>query len=544
MKKKDITKFVLDNAINYGGKADMKSVMSHLLANFPDLKKTIKGLIPKITKEVEHVNSLSLSEQKDRLEKLGGIKKKKREEAGLFDFMNIKKGDKVITAFPPGPEKYPHIGHAKSLILNYLLAKEYNGKFVLRFEDTNPGLVKKEFYKIMIDDFKWLGVKWDKLQYASDYMALYYKLGEKLIKNGSAYVCFCSKDDTHINRRKGAPCKCRNDDHQLEKWGSFFKSKEGSCVVRLKIDMSHKNTTMRDPAIFRIIDEYHPRTKKKFRVWPAYDFQSAIMDGYHGITHRIRSKEFELRSELQKHIQKILGLKETLTYEIARFNLEGVLSSGREIREKIKNKELLGWDDPRLTTIAALRRRGFVPEAIKDFAISTGISKAESKLKWDDLIVKNKKILEEKSNRYFFIWNPKRVRILGAPDIASKIPIHPDFPKRGGRILKSSDIFYVADKLKKNVVYRFMHLFNFKNEKFHSIPFNKKLNAVLIHWLPFSKEPLKVEVLMDDASIIKGFGEYALNKLLIGDVVQFVRFGFARLDVKEKDKLKFVFSHR
>jgi len=544
MEKQDMRKFVLDNAINYGGKASVNSVVSHLLANFPSLKKELKTLIPKIIKEVESVNSLGLDKQKEELEKLGGIKKKKREETGLFDFLHIKKGQKILTAFPPGPEKYPHIGHAKALILNYLLAKEYDGKFNLRFEDTNPDLVRKEFYDIMEEDFKWLGVKWDKLQYASNNMEVFYRYGEKLIKSGDAYVCYCSKETTQDNRRKGLSCKCRKDDHQLEKWKEFFRAKEGSSVVRLKIDMEHKNTTMRDPAIFRIIDQYHPRTRKKYRVWPTYDFQNAIMDGYYGVTHRIRSKEFELRSELQRHIQKLLDLKETSTYEIARFNLEGVLSSGREIREKIAKRELIGWDDPRLTTIAALRRRGFVPEAIRDFVVSTGISKAESKLTWDDLIAKNKKLLDEKADRYFFVWKPKKIRILGAPDRISKIPNHPDFPKRGYRIFRSGEFFYVSDKLSKNKIYRLMHLFNVKNEKFNSIGFDKKLNASLIHWLPATKNLVRIEVLMDDASIINGLGEGALRKLKVGDVIQFVRFGFVRLDKKEEKKLKFVFTHK
>ena len=479
------------------------------------------------------------------MKQTGEIKKEKKKEAGLFDFLKIKKGEKIVTAFPPGPEKYPHIGHAKALLLNYLLAEEYNGKFVLRFEDTNPRLVKKEFYEIMKENFKWLGVKLDKIQYASDNMELFYNLGEKLIKSGDAYICYCERETASKNRRKGVACNCSKDSNQLEKWNKFFKAKQGSSIVRLNIDMKHKNTVMRDPAIFRIIDEKHARLGKKFRVWPTYDFQNAIMDGKYGITHRLRSKEFELRSELQKYIQNLLKLKTTTTYEFARFNMVGVLSSGREIREKIEKKELSGWDDPRLTTLVALKRRGFLPKSIKDFVVSTGISKSESKVTWDSLIMINKRYLDRDANRYSFIENPQKIKITGTKEETIEIPLHPE-EKRGFRKLKINEEFYIqkSDKPKKDKIYRFMHLFNFKNNALISEEYKQSLKAKLIQWLPVSKENIKVDIIMNDNTITKGLAEKTIKKIKIGELIQFERFGFCRLDKKTKDKYTFYFTHK
>ena len=184
-------------------------------------------------------------------------------------------------------------------------------------------------------------------------------------------------------RAEGNPCDDRenNPDENMKLWKEMFKGKKH--VLRLRIDLKHQNSTMRDPIIFRIINEKHPRIKKHI-VWPTYDFENSVMDSLEGVTHRIRSKEFELRNELHRFIQKTLGFNETKIYEVARFNLKGVPSSGRIIREMIQKKELMGWDDPSLTTIAALKRRGFTPDAIKNFVLSTGMSKAESELEWSD----------------------------------------------------------------------------------------------------------------------------------------------------------------
>ncbi len=544
MDKSELKRYVLDNAVLYKGKANLKAVVGHLIGKFPEVKKDMKNFMKDLRKVVDEVNSLDFEKQKKELEKLGKVEKIKK-EVKLFDFLRVKKGEKVITAFPPEPSKYLHIGHAKSIFLNYLLAKEYKGKFFLRFEDTNPELVDNEFYDIILEDIKWLGIKPDKVQYASDNMDLFYGFGEKLIKSGDAYVCYCTSNTIRDNRMKKNECSCRYVDlkKNLENWKGFFKAKEKSCVVRLKGDMKSKNGVMRDPTIFRVINKKHPRTGNKYRIWPTYEFQNSVMDGHFKVSYRLRGKEFEAMSELQKYLQKLLGFKLTKTYEFARFNMKGILSSGRIIREKISKKELIGWDDPRLTTLVALRRRGFLPEAIKDFVVSTGISKSESTMTWDDLIIKNRRLIDDVANRYFFIAKPKKVKIKGFSEKSISAPLHPDHLGRGNRKLKVSDDFYVEDSLKKNKNYRFMHLFNFKDKEIVSEEFDKDLKAQLLHWLPVSNDLVKVKILMDNGKFVNGICEPDVSKLKVGDLVQFVRFGFCRLDKKGK-VLEFIFTHK
>lgn len=540
-----IYKYALQNAVKFKGKANVGAVIGKVISEMPSAKG--KELAMKAQEIVKKINSMTFKQQIEELNKVAPelLEKKEEKERDIFAFLDIKPGTKVVTAFPPGPEKYPHIGHAKALLVNYELAKKFKGKFVLRFEDTNPKLVKKEFYKMMLENFKWLNVKWDKLAYASDYMEKFYALCKKLIKKGQAYACTCPQADIRNKRFKGEECSCRNNGpvKNLELFEEMPKMEERSCIIRLKLDMKHKNTVMRDPTIFRIIKQRHARLGNKYNVWPSYDFQNSIMDGIGGITHRLRSKEFELRNELQRYIQKILGFKETFIYEFARFELEGVETSGRLIREKIENKVLIGWDDPSLATLVALRRRGFHPKAIKEFVLSTGLNKTESTLTWDDLIVHNRRVLDKEAKRFFMVTNNRKIKIKYAPKLEIKIPLHQEVPKMGYRVFKTGEEFYIDDDLKPRQVYRLMHLFNFKDSEFLSKEYDPKLEAKIIHWLP-AENVVKVEILMPDKSVIKGLAEKGVKNLKIGEVCQFERLMFTRLDKKEKTKLKFWFTHR
>ncbi|MDP2907905.1 MAG: glutamate--tRNA ligase family protein, partial [Nanoarchaeota archaeon] len=245
------------------------------------------------------------------------------------------------------------------------------------------------------------------------------------------------------------------------------------------------------------------------------------------------------------HIQRLLGFKETNIYEFARFELEGVETKGRIIREKIQNKELLGWDDPSLATLVALRRRGFTPKSIKDFVLSTGLSKTESTLTWDDLIIHNRRVLDKEAKRFFMITNFRKIKIKYAPKLTAKAPLHPDNPKTGSRTFKTGEEFYIDDDLKPRQVYRLMHLFNFKDGEFLSKEHNPELDAKIIHWLPADdKQLVHIEVLMPDKSTVKGLAEKDVKKLKVGEVCQFERKFFARLDKKEKTKLIFWYTHQ
>lgn len=549
-----IEKFALENAVRFKGKANPDAVIGSCIREKPALKKDMKSLGKKVNDITKKVNSMKLEDQKKRLQELAPelLEKKKGTKKGLFDSFKVEGA--VVTAFPPEPSKYPHIGHAKALFVNYEFAKLHNGKFILRFEDTNPELATEEFHKIILENVKWLGVKIDQMVHASDYMDDFYRLAEKLIRIGKAYICSCKQDDIRANRMKGKACDCRylHIKEYLIGWNKMCSGFEG-LILRLKIDVKHKNSAMRDPTMFRVINKPHARTGNKYKAWPTYDFENAVMDGLQGVTHRFRTKEFELRNELQRYLQRLLSFSETSIFEFARFNLEGVESSGRVIRELIKKKKLTGWDDPSLTTIVALKRRGFAPEAIKSFVLSTGITKSEATLTWDDLIVHNKRFLDADSNRYFFIKNPVRVRIQDAPSMNIGLNLHPDFHERGVRKFKTKDLFWLADddfkRLEQKKLYRLMDCLNFTRKngyfifKSENVDDYKKKGEFIMHWLPVNGS-IKVDVLMPDKSVVSGLAEPMVDRLQIDDVIQFERFGFCRLDQRLKTKLVFRFTHK
>lgn len=550
--KENISKKMLEvallNAIKYKGKANPGTVISGTLGFFPELKSDMKKLAMNSNKLVKEINNLTIEDQTDILLKINP-KALEKEEKSIFDFLNISKEEKVTTAFPPGPEKYPHIGHAKALLLNYELAKKYGGKFILRFEDTNPGLVKEEFYKIMQEDFKWLNVKWDELVYASDYMELYYEKIRELLKKGLAYVSKSSSEEFREYKEKKITPKEyeQTPKENLELFEKMKEMQEGEAAVRLKIDINHKNSAMQDPIMFRIIKKEHARQKNKYSVWPTYDFQNSVMDGHFKITHRLRSKEFELRNELHRYIQRTLGYNETKIYEFARFNLKGVESSGRVIREKIQSKELTGWDDPRLTTLKALKRRGFLPEAIKEFVMGTGITKNEATLTWDDLIVQNKKLLEKNANRYFFVKDPVKIHLINAKKTV-KLNLHPEHKKGGREIILNDHVFISKEdfeNLKENKIYRLIEAFNvtYKEGKFVFLDENvntfKQKGEAMLHYLT-KETSIEASILLTDNTIINGLVEKPA--LDCGEVLQFERMFFAIKDTKSKDT--FVFTHK
>jgi len=550
MDKKIILKYALLNAIQHDGKADLQAVLGKILSEKPELKSKIKDVILDIKDVVNDVNSWNKEKQENEMKKLGVTAEKKVEEKKeLPELLDAKIG-KVVTAFPPEPSKYPHLGHAKAALINYLYAKKYEGIFWLRFEDNNPELVKKEYYDATLDGLKWLGIEWDKLDFVSNHVEKYYDATDRLIKENKAFVCLCQQSGIKKNRRFMIECKCRNNsvDRNLELWKKMLTTfKEGEASVRLKISMEHKNTVMRDPVIMRIIEHQHPRVKNKFRVWPMYDFATALMDVWEKVTHRTRSKEFELRTELQQFIQKNLGFKSPYITEIARFNLEGVPSSGRQIRDMISNKELLGWDDPRLTTLMALKRRGFVPEAIKKFLISTGISKAESTLTWDMFESFNRSIIDPKCNRYFCVFEPIEIKIESSPSIKKvRVHLHPDFPKRGYRTIptNTNKIFVSKgdfDRFKGEEV-RLIGLFNVRlDKKAQFMSKEVKMETPKIHWV--SDKNVKVRILMPDGKIKEGLAEPEIKKLKVGSRIQFQRFSFCILD-KVKPGFLFYFTHK
>lgn len=298
--------------------------------------------------------------------------------------------DKVHTRFPPEPNGYLHIGHAKSICLNFGTAKKYDGLTNLRFDDTNPSKEETEYVESIMEDVKWLGFSWeDRLYYASDYFGKLYECAIQLIKGGHAYVDDLSPQEIREYRGtltepgKNSPYRDRSVEENLRLFEGMKNGdyEEGSRVLRAKIDMSSANVNMRDPIIYRIMKAHHHRTGDKWCIYPMYDYAHPISDALEDITHSICTLEFEDHRPLYDWVLEKLEMKPKglpRQIEFARLNLTKTVMSKRKLLQLVKENHVDGWDDPRMPTISGLRRRGYTPESIRDFCDRIGVAKANS----------------------------------------------------------------------------------------------------------------------------------------------------------------------
>nr|MBA4405610.1 glutamate--tRNA ligase [Nanoarchaeum sp.] len=539
----EIERFVLDNAVRYEGKAEIGSVVGSLIANHPELKAKIKELMPEINKIVKQVNSMNIKQQEIKLKELGELVRPEKQEK--TDKTPVLKDPKdLVVRFAPNPNGPISLGHCRPGLWNWFLAKKYDGKYILRFDDTDPKtkVPMKEAYDWFIEDLAWLGVKPDKVVIQSERLEVYYKYAEELIKLGKAYVCTCDVEVKKKLLQKGIKCDCY-DAYQTERWQKMFKGyKEGEAVLRIKTDLKNPNPAVRDWAAFKIVDNNQHPLNKKARVWPLLNFASAIDDHEFKVTHIIRGIDLSISDDRQKYIYRYLGWKYPETMYNGKLLVDGVKSTSMT-KALIASGKITGWDDPRLGTIRALKRRGFQPEAIINFIKSVGLTRNDTNVSMDALAAFNKDIIDKTTKRYFLIIKPKKIKIKNAPILDVQVPSHPDNKKLGVREFKTTNEFYIQDKLEKGKAYRFMHLFNFIDKKYDSAEYKKELEAKLIHWLPVSSNLVNVDVLMNNGKLVSGLAEHGVNSLKVNDIVQFERFGFCRLDKKEKDKLLFVYCH-
>ena len=334
--------------------------------------------------------------------------------------------DHVMTRFPPEPNGYLHIGHAKAILLNYGLAQEYHGKFNLRFDDTNPTKEKVEFVESIKEDVLWLGADFeDRLYFASDYFEQMYEAAVTLIKKGKAYVCDLSAEEIREYRGtlkepgKESPYRNRSVEENLDLFermrnGEF---KDGEKVLRAKIDVASGNMNMRDPVIYRVAHMHHHNTGDKWCIYPMYDFAHPIEDAIEGVTHSICTLEFEDHRPLYDWVVREVGFEQPpRQIEFAKMYLTNVITGKRYIKKLVEEGIVDGWDDPRLVSIAALRRRGFTPESIRNFIELAGISKAQSSVDYAMLEFCIRDDLKLKKSRMMAVLDPVKVIITNYPE--------------------------------------------------------------------------------------------------------------------------------
>jgi len=552
-----IRECAIKNRLQYG-MAKEKAVLGRVLSEVPEAKRDIGDVSGRVKRIVAEINRLDLRE----LKRYKRYEIKRGEVERIHELKLPKKPERVVMRFAPNPNGPATLGSARGIVVNSELAKRYNGKFILRFDDTDPKTKRPllEAYEWYIEDCEWLNAKPDEIYYASDRIPSYYEHAERLINLGKAYICFCRKDEFKKlkDSKKACPHRDISVEKNLESWKEMLegKYKEGEAVLRIKTDIQHKDPALRDWVAFRIVEEEHPRVGKKYRVWPMLDFESAIEDHLLGITHIIRGKDLMDSEGRQRFIYEYFNWKYPETLHWGRIRLEefGKFSTSG-LRKAIEEGVYSGWDDPRLPTLMALRRRGISPETIRRIMISLGMGENDISLSLDNIFAENRKILDHKANRYFFVRDPVRLVVSGASGMKVRIPLHPSFPERGYREFdlkldeNGSMILFIskedAKNLNENETIRLMNLFNVRIERIEPEGITaeylkeKRLDVKKIHWV---QDYLEAEVVKPEDTI-KGFCETECKNLKEGDVIQFERFGFVRLDRKD-GKLVFYFGHR
>ncbi len=343
------------------------------------------------------------------------------------DIKNNKNNGEVYTRFPPEPNGYLHIGHAKSICLNFGLAKKYNGKCNLRFDDTNPEKEEEEYVKSITKDIKWLGFKWEKEpKYASDYFDQLYEWAEMLIRKSKAYFDELSAED--IARQKGTPTQAGENspfrNRPVEENLKLFremkegKYQEGEMILRAKIDMASPNMHMRDPIMYRILNRPHHRTADKWHIYPMYDFTHGQSDYLEGITHSLCTLEFEVHRPLYDwFLDQITDTEyRPVQTEFARLNMSYTVMSKRKLLELVEKKMVSGWDDPRMPTISGLRRRGYTPESIRNFSDRIGVAKRDNVIDVALLEHSLREDLNKKAARVMAVLNPLKITISNYPE--------------------------------------------------------------------------------------------------------------------------------
>ncbi len=561
-KMKEITlKYAVKNAIEHSGKAELKAVISKLIAIDKEIAKNLSKEIKEITEIVEQVNSLNRNELEEKFNSFESFdelpEREKKEEMHL----NWTDKEKVITRYAPNPNGPFHLGNARALLNSFEYAKKYKGKFILRFDDTDPKIKKpiKNPEQIFMKDLNWLGVNIDELHFASDRMEIYYAYMKKIISMGKAYVCFCEKEKwkEKINKKEACECREKNEKEQLKQFEKMLKHelKEGEAILRIKTDLNANDPSLKDWWAAKIVDKpEHPRTGSKYYVWPSYNFASAIDDHEMNITLIIRGQEHAQNAEKQKFLYNYFEWKYPHAFHTGRIKLQEMILSTSKIKEGIEQGLYKGWDDPRLGTIQALRRRGFSAKTIKEIIKEIGIKSSDTTIDFNRMVDLNKKFIDSKSDRYYFIEKPVRLEISFIPEMEIEKPLHPDYPDqtKSYSIKAGSQTFLIskkdAERTEEGKVVRLKHALNFRITKkdemqiFGEFTGTQKLeNKPLINWI---LNETTAEIIMDNADKKHGIIEKEILKEKEGNTIQSEGLGYFRIDEIKKNKVILWFAHK
>jgi len=567
----------LENAVKYEGKTNAKALVGKVLGSHPEYKTKMPQLMNELEAVVATVNAMPLANQVVELELLGATQqtRKVHDPNELKELEGAKAGN-VIMRFAPSPSGPPHIGHAITGGLSSLYVKKYGGKFILRIEDTNSDNIEMDAYKWLYEDLQWVFGNISEVVVQSDRMHIYYEYANKLFESGHLYVCECSPEEfkKYVEAKEDCPCKSRPKNVQIANFKKMFDKengyKEGEAVVRFKADMSHPNPAMRDFPLIRINDSVHPKQGTKFRVWPLMNFSVFVDDVEMGMTHIIRAKDHLDNSKRQELIYAAIGKQVPKSYFTGKYNIEGLEISKTKTKELIESGVYSGWEDPRLAFIKPLKRRGYQPGAFLNFTKGVGLSPVDKTITMQDFFALldnyNKEFIDPIANRYALLQDPVEIKIKGVDALPQTVmlDLHPKARGSGGRpfTVKGSVLIEKADldATKDGCIVRLMdycnikrvgdnieNMFEFSSESYEDYKAVPANNKTIIHWLPADQSQLTtVHIQMPDGSQIIASAEKHIERVKVGDIVQFERFGFCRLDsIDAKSNIrKFWYGHR
>jgi len=548
--EQSIRQFALQNAVLHEGRAEAKNVINKVIGKHPDVKREMGKWVPLINQIVAMVNSMDQIAQRSELECLAPelLAKKEAPSEPKLRPLDVKEGQQVVMRLAPFPSGAPHIGNLRSFILNDEYVKRYNGKLLLIFDDTigsDEKAVLVESYDLIKDAMLWLGIEFHGTYYKSDRVDLYYEWGQRLIEAGSAYACFCDPETLRRNREQGFECEHRSNpvEEQMRVWKGMLKGeyREGEVVIRIKTDMKHKNPAFRDRVLFRISKKEHPRVGRKYHVWPLLEMTWATDDYMLGMTHVIRGKDLMIEDEMESLIWQKLGLTPATQFlHFGMLRVEDAKISKSKAYKEVTSGEYIGWEDPRTWSVQSLRARGFVPEAIRRFILDMGMSLSDITTPAENMYAYNRSIVDPRAPRSTFLEGPIEIAITGLPSGIREVrmPVHPEHPEMGTRLLSASDRVLMAKKDHEAFQGKEVRLKDFCNvvlegrsARFASMD-NKDLPRLT--WLNAVDGGLvSVKIMMEDGEMVEGMGEPNLRDMSIPTVVQFERFGFASLSKRD-----------
>ncbi|MFX1498605.1 MAG: glutamate--tRNA ligase [Promethearchaeota archaeon] len=572
----------LKNAVEFDGKPNKKAVMGKLMAQREDLRPKAKEINPILDEVIEKISSISIEQQIKELLKLDpnalDKKESKEKEKELPELPNVNSYRKVIMRLAPYPSGALHIGNARMVVLNDEYVKRYQGELILVFDDTigSPKSLREspkakfvipEAYNLIEEGLKWLGVNYSKVYYKSERLEIFYEYCEKLIKHNLAYVCFCLADvfkQKYKNRKIPCPHRNQTPEKNLKEWNKMLQKeyKEGEAVVRLKTGMEQKDPALRDQIIMRISEAEHPRVGKKYVVWPMLEFSWAIDDYLIGITHVLRGVDLVKEDFIENFIWDQFKWKKAEFLHYGKIRFPDMKLSKTEARNNIEKGIFDGWDDPRTWSLQSLAKRGIRPEALREALFDLGMSLSGITFDVDWLYSKNKDIIDEISDRYFYVETPVLMEISEVPflEYCAEPLLLPSNPEKGTRQVRGKakngklfiyislndaknllpkDIIRLKDLM--NIRIKSLHLDRMKIKcQYHSLKLNR--DYPIIQWVP-KEEHVDVSILKPDGLISKGYGEINLLDIPLNKTIQFERYGFVNPTKRVNSKLFCYFTH-